>query len=195
MTGHSGGAVFTTPRLTVGAWTHQDAATLLDIYSRWEVARWLGAAPRPLASTAEAVRLADQWAARSRPDPTFGVWRVTVTQTGTAVGTVLLVPLAGGTAGEVEVGWHLHPDHWGNGYATEAASGAIARGLAAGLPEVLAVVRPDNAASQAVCRRLGMQPRGLSERYYGTALEVFSTVPDGAAARRPLDDAHTHPSR
>ena len=98
---------------------------------------------------------------------------------------VLLVPLAGGTAGEVEAGWHLHPDHSGNGYATEAASGAIARGLAAGLPEVLAVVRPDNAASQAVCRRLGMQARGLSERYYGTALEVFSTAPDVAAAPAP----------
>jgi RimJ/RimL family protein N-acetyltransferase len=190
VTGHSGGAVFTTPRLTVGTWTRQDAATLLDIYSRWEVARWLGAAPRPLTSTPEALLLADQWAARSRPDPTFGVWRVTVTQTGTPVGTVLLVPLRGGTAGEVEVGWHLHPDHWGNGYATEVASGATARGMAAGLPEVLAVVRPDNAASQAVCRRLGMQARGLSERYYGTALEVFSAAPDGEAARSPLDVVH-----
>ena len=110
-----------------------------------------------------------------------------MTQTGTAVGTVLLVPLRGGTAGEVEVGWHLHPDHWGNGYATEAASGAIARGLAAGLPEVLAVVRPDNAASQAVCRRLGMQARGLSERYYGTALEVFSSAPNGAVAGPDAD--------
>ena len=48
VTDHCAGAVFTTPRLTVGTWTHQDAATLLDIYSRWEVARWLGAAPRPL---------------------------------------------------------------------------------------------------------------------------------------------------
>ena len=186
MTDHCAGAVFTTPRLTVGAWTHQDAATLLDIYSRWEVARWLGAAPRPLTGTEEAVRLADQWAARSRPDPTFGVWRITVTRTGTAVGTVLLVPLGGDTAaGEVEVGWHLHPDHWGNGYATEAASGAIARGLAAGLPEVLAVVRPENAASQAVCRRLGMAARGRSERYYGTTLEVFSAAPDGAPAPAP----------
>ena len=109
------------------------------------------------------------------------------------MGTVLLVPLGGGTAGEVEVGWHLHPDHWGNGYATEAASGAIARGLAAGLPEVLAVVRPENAASQAVCRRLGMQARGLSERYYGTALEVFSAAPDGAAG--PRTRSMTPPTR
>jgi RimJ/RimL family protein N-acetyltransferase len=193
VTGH-GGAVFTTPQLTVGRWTHRDAATLLDIYSRWEVARWLGAAPRPLTNTGEALLLADQWAARSRPDPTFGVWRVTVTGTGTAVGTVLLVPLRGGTAGEVEVGWHLHPDHWGNGYATEAASGAIARGLAAGLPEVLAVVRPDNAASQAVCRRLGMRALGLSEQYYGTALEVFSAAADGAAARHPIHEMDAGPA-
>ena len=131
------------------------------------------------------MRLAEQWAARSEPDPTFGVWRITLTQTGTAVGSVLLVPLSGGTAGEVEVGWHLHPDHWGNGYATEAARGAIARGLAAGLSEVLAVVRPDNTASQAVCRRLGMEQRGRSERYYGTTLEVFSAAAVGPAVARP----------
>src|SRR6478672_7422804 len=49
------GAVFTTPRLSMGTWARQDAGTLLDIYSRWEVARWLGAAPRPLTCTDEAV--------------------------------------------------------------------------------------------------------------------------------------------
>ena len=181
MSDHWAGAVFTTPRLTVGTWTHQDADTLLDIYSRWEVARWLGATPRLLTCTEEAVRLAERWAARSEPDPTFGVWRITLTQTGTPVGTVLLVPLPGGTPGEVEVGWHLQPDHWGKGYATEAARGAIARGLAAGLSEVLAVVRPDNTASQAVCRRLGMEQRGLSQRYYGTTLEVFGAAADSPA--------------
>lgn len=185
MTARRGEVVFSTPRLTIGAWTHDAAATLHDIYSRWEVARWLGATPRPLASAREALALADQWAARSQPDPTFGVWRITVTTTGAAVGTVLLVPLRGGTAGEVEVGWHLHPDHWGNGYATEAASGAIARGLGAGLPEVLAVVHPGNTASQAVCRRLGMEHRGLSERYYGTALEVFAALPVGRGVPQP----------
>ena len=165
--------VFETERLSVRAWTHEDAAAVLDIYSRKEVARWLGATPRPLESLDEAHLLVDQWASRSQPDPTYGVWCVAETATGMPVGTVLLVPLRGATDGEVEVGWHLHPDRWGNGYATEAARGAIERGLAAGLPEVLAVVNPDNARSQAVCRRLGMEHVGRSGQYYGIPLEVF----------------------
>ena len=52
---------------------------------------------------------------------------------------MLFKPLPNGV-GEVEVGWHLHPDSWGRGYATEAARAVIAQGFEAGLPEVYAVV-------------------------------------------------------
>jgi RimJ/RimL family protein N-acetyltransferase len=87
-------------------------------------------------------------------------------------GTVLLKPLPEGV-GEVEVGWHLHPDSWGRGYATEAARAVVDRGFTAGLPEVYAVVRPGNARSMAVCRRLGMAPLGRMRRWYHVELEVF----------------------
>jgi len=169
--------VFTTERLTVRAWTVEDAPTLLDIYGRWDVARWLGATPRALESIDEAERLAREWAERSHPGDTYGIWCIGLAGSSTPVGTVLLVPIPGAVGGEVEVGWHLHPDHWGNGYATEAGHAAIARGLASGLEEVLAVVSPDNAASLAVCRRLGLHPRGRSDAYYGRPLEVFATRP------------------
>lgn len=167
--------VFTTERLTVRAWTPEDAPTLFDIYSRWEVARWLGAAPRALESLEEAEQLGRRWAERGTADATYGIWRISLTASQTPVGTVLLVPIPGAVHGEVEVGWHLHPDHWGNGYATEAARAAIARGRAAGLDEVLAVVSPDNEPSLAVCRRLGLHAQGRSDAYYGRPLEVFST--------------------
>jgi RimJ/RimL family protein N-acetyltransferase len=85
---------------------------------------------------------------------------------------VLFKPLPNGV-GEVEVGWHLHPDSWGHGYATEAASAVIERGFAAGVPEVYAVVRPGNEASMAVCRRLGMAPLGRLSRWYDVELEAF----------------------
>jgi RimJ/RimL family protein N-acetyltransferase len=87
-------------------------------------------------------------------------------------GTVLLVPLPDGD-GEYEVGWHFHPDSWGNGFATEAAKGALARAFRHGLTEVFAVVRPTNERSLAVCRRLGMDALGQTVRYYGTTLELF----------------------
>jgi RimJ/RimL family protein N-acetyltransferase len=170
------GVLFTTERLDVRPWTHDDADVdrIFDVYSRWEVARWLGATPRALQSRDEAVAVVDRWAARA--DGPLGIWAAEVRQTGIVAGTVLLVRLPGST--EVEVGWHLHPDAWGHGYATEAGRGAITHGFAHGLDEVYAVVRPDNEPSLAVCHRLGLSPLGRTTRWYGAELEVFrATAP------------------
>jgi RimJ/RimL family protein N-acetyltransferase len=166
-------SVFETSRLRVRPWTHDDADLdrLWDTYRRWEVARWLGATPRALASRDEAAAVVDRWAARA--DGPLGVWAIEVLETGLIAGTALLVRLP--SSDEVEVGWHLHPDSWGHGYATEAARGAIEHGFAHAVPEIYAVVRPDNVRSLAVCRRLEMRALGRTERWYGTELEAFVT--------------------
>jgi RimJ/RimL family protein N-acetyltransferase len=79
--------------------------------------------------------------------------------------------------GELEVGWHFHPDSWGQGLATEAANAALSWAWQHGLGEVYAVVRPDNAKSLAVCRRLDMAALGRTSKYYETELELFSARP------------------
>jgi len=58
----------------------------------------------------------------------------------------------------LEVGWRLSPDAWGQGYATEAAKGAIDWGFAfrPDAPEIVAITARTNLASQAVMKRLGM---------------------------------------
>ncbi|GAA2833655.1 GNAT family N-acetyltransferase [Kitasatospora paracochleata] len=167
----TGAEVFSTERLTVRQWEPADRDRAFDLYSRWEVARWLGREPRALESPAEADALVQRFRDRSA-DPRFGVWAVEVRATGTVAGSVLLVPIPDGD-GEVEIGWHFHPDSWGRGYATEAARAGLAKGFADGLAEIHAVVRPDNEPSLAVCRRLGMTPLGRTDRWYGTELEAF----------------------
>ena len=182
---------FRTERLTVRPWTHDDVEDLYDIYRRWEVSRWLGATPK-VAESVESMRATvDRWAARC--EGPYGIWGVVPDGRRAPVGTVLLVPLQDGssqTLPEVEVGWHLHPDAWGHGYATESARGALDRGWAAGLDEVFAVVVPGNDRSVAVTRRLGMQPVGRTDRYYGIELDAFRVAPPGtppgtARAGRP----------
>jgi RimJ/RimL family protein N-acetyltransferase len=164
--------IFETPRLIVRQWTADDADRLFDIYSRWEVARWLGATPKVLETREQAVAVASRWS--SSWDSPFGVWAVTVRETGVIAGSVLLIPLPGsGSPDEIEVGWHLHPDSQGHGYATEAALAALDRARAAGVGEVFAVVRPGNDASMAVCRRLGMESIGRTSRWYGVEAEAF----------------------
>ena len=57
----------------------------------------------------------------------------------------------------VEVGWRLGRSYWGNGYATEAARGAVAWGFSSlALTEIVALVVPGNTRSQRVMDRLGM---------------------------------------
>lgn len=167
--------VFHTERLDVGLWEPADRDRCHDLYRRWEVVRFLGRT-----KALESVEEADAAIARLRgrcADPRFGAWAVRVRETGDIAGTILLVPIPGGD-GEVEVGWHFHPDSWGNGYATEAARGALDKGFAEGLSEVFSVVNPANGPSLAVCRRLGMTPLGLTERWYESKLESFRITPD-----------------
>ncbi|GAA0911237.1 GNAT family N-acetyltransferase [Virgisporangium aurantiacum] len=161
--------VFETPRLAMRLWTADDADRLFDIYSRWEVARWLGATPKVLETREQAVAVASRWS--SSWEPPFGVWAVSVRETGVIAGSVLLIPLPGSS--DIEVGWHLHPDSQGHGYATEAARAALDRARTAGVGEVFAVVRPGNDPSMAVCRRLGMESIGRTDRWYGVEAEAF----------------------
>jgi RimJ/RimL family protein N-acetyltransferase len=163
------GAGLTTDRLRLRPWTHStaDLARLTDLYGRDEVTRWLGGTP-----SVPPAELVTRWAALHARDPRFGCWAIEVVRVRAVAGTLLFKPLPNGV-GEVEVGWHLHPDSWGHGYATEAARAAIQRGFEAGLPEVYAVVRPGNEASLAVCRRLGMAPLGRMRRWYDVELEAF----------------------
>jgi RimJ/RimL family protein N-acetyltransferase len=74
----------------------------------------------------------------------------------------------------VEVGWTLHPDHWGKGYATEAGAQAITYAFETlGLAEVWSVILPTNRRSQAVARRLGFSL--VEER----VLSFFPSAPHG----------------
>lgn len=67
---------------------------------------------------------------------------------------------------DVEIGWRLARSAWGQGFATEAA--ALWVGYARDvlrLPRLISIIHPDNAASFAVARKLGMREgwRGDSE--------------------------------
>jgi RimJ/RimL family protein N-acetyltransferase len=58
----------------------------------------------------------------------------------------------------VEIGWRLSAEHWGRGYATEAARAALAFGFeTVGLEEIVSFTVPANLRSRAVMERIGMQ--------------------------------------
>jgi len=58
----------------------------------------------------------------------------------------------------VEVGWRLAREHWGRGYATEAARAALADGFERlGLDEIVSFTAAGNLPSRRVMEKLGMK--------------------------------------
>jgi RimJ/RimL family protein N-acetyltransferase len=171
---------FRTGRLTARDWSAADAAAAYAIYGREDVMRWLGPQPRrAVASLAEMAERIEVMAERAAARPEFGLWPLELRSTGEVVGAVLLQPLPGSEV--VEIGWHLNPEHWGHGYATEAARGAVTLAFGArDLDRVVAVVEPDNVRSLAVCDRLSMVHLGRTSEYFGLTLELFELVRDPA---------------
>ncbi len=92
-------------------------------------------------------------------DDGYGLWMMVVKDTGEAVGDCGLVRQLLPTGPEVEVGYHLRRDHWGRGYATEAAARCIAYAFSElRIERVISLIRPSNTPSRRVAERNGLRP-------------------------------------
>lgn len=175
----------TSDRVTLRPLEDDDAEAVLDLYSRPEVQRWIGNG-RTMVGLEEARALVERRRASRLPDP-MGIWVIDLEDR--MVGMLLLKPIPiSGTplaadprnpdflleSPDVEIGWHLHPDVWGRGVATESARRVLDHARQHHLTEVVAVTHPDNSASRRVATRLGMRDRGTTDRYYDTTTQLFS---------------------
>ncbi|MCW2850218.1 MAG: N-acetyltransferase [Marmoricola sp.] len=184
MTADPSDVVAETARLRIRPWRLEEAPRLLDIHRRVAVVKWLDdGEPKLMKDLAEAQgRIEDyrEWSA----SPPRGFWAIEVRETGRVAGSVLIVDVPNAENDEVQVGWHLHPDSWGQGYAAEAAAAVITYGLDHGLRQILALTHLDNHPSQALARRIGMERLGITEQWYETPSEVFRAA---AGTWRPRD--------
>ena len=89
-----------------------------------------------------------------------------------------------------EIGYAFHPDAWGKGYATEACAATMDWAFdALGWSEVVHSISVDNAASQAVARRLGSRNRGpvtLPAPLHTLSVELWGQTREEWHARREL---------
>ena len=109
----------------------------------------------PEASAASMARIQQRWETQG-----WGLFAVERQDTSTFLGYCGLAPVTFDAAfsPKVEVGWRLAHEHWGNGFATEAASAVLDWTFdELQWPEIISFTRAENAASQAVMARLGME--------------------------------------
>ena len=85
-----------------------------------------------------------------------GLWIVYERDGTEPIGRAVLRHLTVDGIDEVETGYAFYQPYWGRGYATEVTRACLDLGFnTLGLPSVVAVTMPDNAASQHVLKKCG----------------------------------------
>jgi [ribosomal protein S5]-alanine N-acetyltransferase len=102
----------------------------------------------------------EQWVEttrRSYAQDGFGLWAVTLKGSDEAIGDCGMVRHEVDGRVETGIGWHLLREHWGQGFATEAAQAT--RDYAfdnLGVERLVASIHPNNLASRRVAEKIGM---------------------------------------
>lgn len=146
---------YRTERLVLRLPTPDDAKPTWEYRSRDEVARWMGAHDHDLEEYTQA--FLDERRHRM----------IVIERDGEVIGDLMLKMEDGWAQLEVadqaravqaEIGWALHPDHQGHGYAAEAIRELLRICFAeAGLRRVIALCFTDNVASWRLMEKLGMR--------------------------------------
>ena len=113
-------------------------------------------------------------------DHGFGLWAVEVPNVAPFIGFAGLstAKFKAHFTPCIEVGWRLAFQHWGQGYATEAARVALGYGFETlAIPEIVSFTSTANLRSRAVMERLGMQRNGAEDFDY-------LSFPEGHPLRR-----------
>lgn len=87
----------------------------------------------------------------------FGLWMLRRVDGGPIIGRGLLRHLDVEGVPEIEIGYSFHPEHWGNGYATEIAVACLEVGREAfGFTSMVGLTLPTNTASRHVLEKAGL---------------------------------------
>ncbi|HZJ05414.1 MAG TPA: GNAT family N-acetyltransferase [Nocardioidaceae bacterium] len=166
-----------TERLVLGPWAVEDAPAGLTIFGSEEVTHWLTPAMEPIHDEAGMRAVLERWAKEeTEVDPPVGHWAVRRREDDLLIGSITLRRMPPFQE-DLELAWQFAPDHWGNGYATEAARAVAAWAFEGSAHEVFAVMRPANQRAEKLARRLGMQWVGETNKYYDLRLQVYRLRP------------------
>jgi len=144
-----------TERLTLRKWNEADLAPFAALNADPEVMRYLRKPMTREESDAMARRIVEKFERQG-----FGMWAVEIDATKSFIGFVgLNIPTFESSFTPcVEIGWRLSREHWGHGYAVEAATACLAFAFdRVKLTEILSWTYRGNERSRRVMERIGMR--------------------------------------
>ncbi|HZX53751.1 MAG TPA: GNAT family N-acetyltransferase [Ilumatobacteraceae bacterium] len=146
-----------TARLLMREWRDSDRAPYAELNADPDVMRHFPSTLTSQQSDEMIERMIAHWDNRG-----FGLWAVERTDTSAFIGFVgLMMPVWQAPFTPcVEVGWRLAQQHWGNGFAPEAATAALEWGFAnVELPadEIVSFTTEGNVSSRRVMEKIGME--------------------------------------
>ena len=148
----NGTVVLTTPRLVLRTFRRDDLPHYAALNAHPEVVRYLGGEPLTRQYSDEIA----EWAQQVYAEEGIGLLAVERREDGLFLGMCGLHHQQS-YPDDVEVAWRFAYEHWGNGYATEAATAWLDNGFdTLGFPRIISITDTLNERSLAVMRRLGM---------------------------------------
>jgi ribosomal-protein-alanine N-acetyltransferase len=163
--------VLTTARLCLRPFCADDAAAFHEVLGGPGVLRYFPVSAPPTRERVAQVivRVGEHWAHHG-----FGLWALTLRDTGTLLGRCGLQYLV--ETNEIEIDFILGAAFWGHGYATEGARAALQYGFDhASLSEIVGITHRAHIASQHVLEKLGMTCSGPAV-YFGMECRRYTIV-------------------
>ena len=147
-----GTTVVTTPRLLLGTYRRDDLPAFAALNADPLVYEQLGGEPLSPEHSNDIA----EWAEECFEKDALGLLAVRRRDDGQFLGMCGLHHQES-FPDDVEIAWRFASQHWGHGYATEAARGWLGYGFTRlRLPRIISVTDLDNARSIALMKRLGM---------------------------------------
>lgn len=146
------GVILETPRLLLRKFTPDDADALEKVIGDPVAMVWY-AAPFDREGVETWIRRnLDRYEREGH-----ALWALVLKSTGEMIGDCGCVTQEVEDQTAIEIGYHVRRDHWGNGYATEAARACIDFAFEKlGAPYVISMIRPGNINSRRVAEKNGL---------------------------------------
>lgn len=166
-----------TERLLLRPWQESDLDAYASMCAVPEVMRYLGGKPfSRLETWRHMAFMIGHWQLRG-----YGHFAVELKATGEFIGRLGFLNPAGWPG--FEIGWTLGRQHWGQGYASEAARIVLPYGFNdLDQPHIISLIHPDNERSKQVAIKLGARLEGQAE-ILGIAVEVYGIAREDYRAK------------